>query len=164
MTHYRGAAVDDGRDESENERLDRNWHEILQELRVIQTGTQILTGFLLTLAFQQRFTDLDSYQVNTYLGLVVFAGLTTVVGLTPVSLHRALFRKRAKSTIVAITDRILKITLVLVGITLVGTIMLIFDVVVDRTAGLIAGVATLAIVVLGWLALPIGAARGIQRD
>ena len=51
----------DGRDETETERLDRNWTEILQELRVIQTGTQILTGFLLTLAFQQRFVNkLDS--------------------------------------------------------------------------------------------------------
>jgi hypothetical protein len=161
---YREVSADDGRDESENERLDRNWHEILQELRVIQTGTQILTGFLLTLAFQQRFTDLDTYQVNTYLGLVIFAALTTVLGLTPVSLHRALFRKRAKSTIVAIANRILKLTLVLVGITLVGTVMLVFDVVVGRSAGLIAGVATLAVVALVWLALPFAAARGIERD
>ena len=63
----------DGRDETESERNDRNWTEILQELRVIQTGTQILTGFLLTLTFQQRFTALDQYQVDTYLALVTVA-------------------------------------------------------------------------------------------
>ena len=51
----------DGRDETENERLDRNWNEMLQELRVIQTGTQILTGFLLAAVFQSRFDDLDDY-------------------------------------------------------------------------------------------------------
>jgi len=54
----------DGRDESVNERMDRNWNEILQELRVTQTGTQIFTGFLLTIAFQQRFGDLTT--VSTY--------------------------------------------------------------------------------------------------
>jgi small basic protein len=158
------AVAGDGRDETENERLDRNWNEILQELRVIQTGTQILTGFLLTLAFQQRFTDLDAYQVDTYLALVIVAGLTTVLGLTPVSLHRALFRKQAKSTIVKIANRILKITLAFVGITLVGTVMLIFDVVVGRFAGLTAGVVTLVVVALVWLALPYGAARDLKRD
>lgn len=149
----------DGREETENERLDRNWSELLQELRVIQTGTQILTGFLLTLAFQQRFTELDTYQVDTYLTLVVVAAITTVLALSPVSLHRALFRKRAKADVVRIANRLLKVTLVAVGITLVGTVMLIFDVVISREAGLIGGGATLVVIVLAWLVLPIGALR-----
>ena len=49
-------STDDGRDESAADRLDRNWNELLQELRVMQTGVQILSGFLLTVPFQQRFT------------------------------------------------------------------------------------------------------------
>lgn len=152
----------DGRDETENERLDRNWTELLQELRVIQTGTQILTGFLLTLAFQPRFDELDSYQVNTYLALVVTAAVATVLALTPVSLHRWLFRKKAKSTIVALGNLGLKVTLVAVGVTLVGTVLLIFDVVVGRTGGLIAGAATLLVVVAVWIVLPL-AVRGQHR-
>jgi len=67
------ALPDDGRNETQAERLDRNWNEILQELRVVQTGTQILTGFLLTVAFQQRFEDLDRFQVTVYLVLVALA-------------------------------------------------------------------------------------------
>jgi hypothetical protein len=149
----------DGRDETENERLDRNWAELLQELRVIQTGTQILTGFLLTLAFQQRFEELDAYQVDTYLTLVVVAAITTVLALAPVSLHRALFRKKAKSEVVLIANRLLKVTLVAVGVTLVGTVMLIFDVVVSREAGIIAGAATLVVIVLAWLLVPALARR-----
>ena len=152
----------DGRDETENERLDRNWSELLQELRVIQTGTQILTGFLLTLAFQQRFGDLDSYQVTTYLALVITAAVTTVLALTPVSLHRWLFRKKAKSTIVALGNLGLKVTLIAVAITLTGTVLLIFDVVVGRTAGFIAGGATLVVVVAVWVALPL-VVRGRHR-
>lgn len=158
------AVPGDGRDETETERLDRNWNEILQELRVIQTGTQILTGFLLTLAFQQRFTDLDAYQVDTYLALVIAAALTTALALAPVSLHRALFRQRAKDVIVRIANRILKLTMGAIGVTLVGTVMLIFDVVVGRAAGLVAGSATLVVICLAWLVLPAGARRNRERD
>ena len=150
----------DGRDETEMERNDRNWTEILQELRVIQTGTQILTGFLLTLAFQQRFTDLDTYQVDTYLALVVVAVLATTLALTPVALHRTLFRRRAKGAIVRIANRLLKATMAAVGLTLTGTAMLIFDVVVSRAAGLAAGITALVLVTIAWIVLP----TAVRRD
>jgi hypothetical protein len=150
------AVPDDGRNESHNERLDRNWNEILQELRVTQTGTQILTGFLLTLAFQQRFTDLDTFQIDVYLVLVVLAALATGLGLSPVSLHRALFRRRAKEKLVRIADRLLRATLAGVALVLSGTTLLIFDVVVGRSAGLIAGSGALLITAALWILLPYG--------
>ena len=144
----------DGRDETENERLDRNWNEMLQELRVIQTGTQILTGFLLAAVFQSRFDDLDDYQRTVYLCLVVASILTTVFGLSPVSLHRALFRQRAKKEVVHVTDRILQFTMVGVALTLAGTGMLIFDFVLGRMGGIVAGVAILAVIVVLWIIVP----------
>ena len=154
----------DGRDETQAARLDRNWNEILQELRVIQTGTQILTGFLLTVAFQQRFSQLDGYQVFAYLSLVVLAALTTALGLTPVSLHRTLFHMKAKARIVRIANGILKITLVAVAVVLAGTVLLIFDVVVGRVAGVVAGASTLLIMLATWLLLPVGLHRTHARD
>lgn len=153
----------DGREETETERLDRNWTEILQELRVIQTGTQILTGFLLSLAFQPRFTDLNGYQVGVYLALVVVAALATVLALAPVSLHRALFRQGAKDVIVRIANRLLILTLVAVALTLAGTSLLIFDVAVGRTAGLVAGVVALALASGTWALLPLRARRRRER-
>ncbi|MET4580898.1 hypothetical protein ABIE21_000388 [Conyzicola nivalis] len=140
--------------ETETERLERNWSEILQELRVTQTGTQILTGFLLTLAFQPRFADLSQLQIDVYLVLVVLAALTTALALAPVSLHRALFREGAKEKIVILTDRILKATLVGVALVLTGTVMLIFDVVVGPVAGFVAGGLTLLVIVFFWVGLP----------
>jgi hypothetical protein len=148
------AAPGDGRDETENERLDRNWGEILQELRVVQTGTQILTGFLLAIAFQQRFTELDGYQLVVYLVLVCMAATATLLALTPVSMHRALFRRRAKKRLVETGNRLLIATLVAVLVTLAGTALLIFDMVVGNTAGLIAGGVVLVLGVLAWFVLP----------
>lgn len=149
----------DGRDETQQQRHDRNWIEILQELRVIQTGTQILTGFLLTLPFQQRFSTLDDYQVGTYLALVVVAAIATALALSPVALHRILFQRRAKGPMVTIANRLLKVTLAAVGLTLAGTAMLVFDVVLGYYAGLIAGAVAVVLVLLAWVALPLGARR-----
>ncbi len=154
MDADRDADPDDGRDESEGERLDRNWNEMLQELRVTQTGTQILTGFLLTIPFQQRFTELDDGQRAIYLVLVAFAALATILALAPVSLHRTLFRQGAKPEIVSITNRLLIGALISVAITLIGTSWLIFGVVIGHPAGLVAGAGTALITAAAWLALP----------
>src|SRR5829696_4994260 len=154
MTHNRGKDVTDdvdltdGRNESLNERMDRNWNELLQELRVTQTGTQIFTGFLLTIAFQTRFSELTTFQIRVYLIRVVAAVLTTALGLAPVNLHRALFRRGVKMTIVQTAHVIMRITLVGVAIMLIGTVLLIFDLVIDRSAALIAAGATLLIVIV----------------
>lgn len=150
----RDAVPGDGRDETEAERLDRNWTEMLQELRVTQTGTQILTGFLLTIPFQQRFAELDEVQRAIYLVLVGFAVLATILALAPVSLHRALFRRGAKTEIVRITNRLLIGALAAVALTLVGTSVLIFDVVIGLQAGIIAGSVTALLTLLAWLVLP----------
>jgi hypothetical protein len=152
----------DGRDESLNERMDRNWNEILQELRVTQTGTQIFTGFLLTIAFQTRFTELTTFQVRVYLVLVIAAVLTTAFGLAPVSLHRSLFRKGAKMIIVETAHIIMRITLVGVAVMLIGTVLLIFDLVVGRDAAFIlAGVTLLVVIILAMLPAVL---RSSRRD
>lgn len=148
------AVPGDGRDETETERLDRNWVELLQELRITQTGTQILTGFLLTIPFQQRFTALDGGQRVIYLALVATAVLATVSALAPVSLHRSLFRKHAKRQIVHVANVLLVVTLALVAITLAGAVLLIFDVVAGVVAGVVAAVVAAVVLLLAWMALP----------
>ena len=149
----------DGRDETLNERMDRNWNEMLQELRVTQTGTQILTGFLLAIAFQNRFTELTTFQVRVYLILVLAAVLTTALALAPVNLHRVLFRKQAKEVVVEVAHVLLRVTLFGVGLVLIGTVLLIFDVVLDRQSAWIAAGAT-ALVLIVIAVLPHALARG----
>lgn len=138
----------DGRNESLNERLDRNWTEILQELRVTQTGTQILTGFLLAIAFQNRFAELNQFQHYTYLVVVSLAVLTTAIGLAPVQLHRGLFRRHRKLELVRVGNVLLQLVLVGVALVLTGTMLLVFDVVMNRAAAVVAAVTTLVVTVV----------------
>ncbi|MEN2741686.1 DUF6328 family protein [Microbacterium sp. X-17] len=139
---------EDGRTESATQRADRNWNEILQELRVTQTGTQLISGFLLAIAFQQRFSTLDAFQVDVYLVLVLLAASSTALGLAPVALHRQLFRHHEKSQTVAIADRMLKITLALVALLTSGVVFFVFDVTLGLTAAIVTGVGILVALVL----------------
>jgi uncharacterized membrane protein YqjE len=137
--------ADDERDESESERLDRNWDELLQELRITQTGLQLLSGFLLTLPFTQVFPSLDDRQKGIYLTLVVIAGIAVGMNMTPIMLHRRVFRERRKDRVVAVAHAMIQVVMAAVALLIVGMSVLIFSVVADWTAGLFAG-AGLALV------------------
>jgi hypothetical protein len=131
----------------------------MQELRVMQTGTQVLSGFLLAVAFQPRFTELDPLQDGLYLVLVGLAALATILALAPVGMHRSLFGRRRKPDLVRIAARLVKANLVVVGILSVGVTVLIVDFALDRTVSVVALIVG-AVVVLGlWLVLPMMVSR-----
>ncbi|USQ81815.1 DUF6328 family protein [Ornithinimicrobium faecis] len=134
-----------GRHETDQERYDRNWVELLQEIRVTQMGTQIMTGFLLAAAFQDRMADLTTFQRTVYLVLVVLGVTTTALGLAPVSLHRTLFRRRMKRETVELGHQILRVVIAGVVLMLAGTAVLIFDIVLGTVPAIIVG----AVVLLG---------------
>ncbi|MGV0624090.1 DUF6328 family protein, partial [Mycobacterium kansasii] len=93
------------RGETEIERLDRNWNSLLQELRVVQTGVQLLTGFLLTLPFQQRFDVLGGPMRIVYLVTVGCSVGATVLLIAPVAIHRLLFRRHRLQALVSAAHR-----------------------------------------------------------
>jgi hypothetical protein len=150
-----GDVAPDGRDETLEQRADRNWLEVLQELRVLQTGTQILTGFLLALAFQPAFAHLDAAQRAFYLVLIVLAALSAIIALAPVALHRLLFRHHAKPEVVAYGHTALITALVTVAVLLVGVVAFVFDVVVAASASLTVAVVLGAVIVVLWLVVPV---------
>lgn len=156
----------DGSDpeESEAERIKRNWADILQELRVIQTGTQIITGFLLSAAFSSGFDKLGTAERVVYLCLLVSAIATTAMGLTPVVLHRSLFRQGAKARLVLFGSRILVATLVGVGVTLTGIALIVFELVGGWTVGIVAAVICALILTGFWILMPWGVRAGMRRE
>lgn len=125
----------DQRHESVDQKSDRNWLELLQELRILQTGVQIIGGFLLTLPFQSRFSELDSGGKLLYLSLVVIAALATALTLMPVAVHRRLFRHHRKLAVVRTADFTGKVVLGALGLLIAGGLSLVFYMVISPTAG-----------------------------
>jgi hypothetical protein len=147
-------ARSDGRDESRDEKLDRNWDELLQELRITQTGLQLLSGFLLTLPFTQVFAGLDDAQQGLYLGLVAIAGIAVGLNMTPVMLHRRVFGDHVKDRVVEVGHVMSQVVIGAVALLVTGTATLIFSVVVSWTAGLVAGAVLLSVLVALLVVLP----------
>src|SRR5262245_47236570 len=146
-------------DETQQQRLNRNWEELLQELRVTQTGVQILTGFLLTVPFSQRFDDLTDLQVTTYLTVLCGSVLATGFLIAPVAFHRVLFRKREKAWLVTAANRCARTGLVLLALTVSGVIFLVFDLVLSTAVASVGFVVALAFFALLWGVVPLSAPK-----
>ncbi|WP_413249947.1 DUF6328 family protein [Sinomonas flava] len=147
------------RRETYAEKLDRNWSEILQELRILQTGLQLLAGFLLTLPFQNRFSSLDAYSVGLYLILVVIATAALLVVLMPLSVHRRLFRRKVKNRLVQSGDWAAKAGLALAALLLTGTTSLMFDVALGRWQSWVVAGCLLVMCLVMLVAVPSVVAR-----
>jgi thiosulfate reductase cytochrome b subunit len=152
-----GDPTDFGGDKNEDqaERLTRNFNELLQELRVTQTGVQILTGFLLTLPFTDRFKTLDSAQKGAYLGVLVGSVIATGLIIAPVAFHRMLFRQGKRPWLVRNANRAARGGLLALALTTSGVVWLVFDLVTNRVAADIAGALSLVFFTMLWAVFPL---------
>ena len=145
----------DGRHETEAERLDRNYDELLQELRVSQTGVQILFAFLLTLAFQARFPQITEFQKHTYIATLLLSAGAAALLIAPVAFHRLVFRRQMKAELVTAASRFALGGLTLLFLAIVGAVLLILDVVLGRTAALWWSALVAVWCAVFWFALPL---------
>ncbi|MFE0800041.1 DUF6328 family protein [Streptomyces sp. NPDC058812] len=120
-----------GRDETEEERADRMWTDLIQEVRVAQMGVQILFAFLLTVVFTPKYDDLSDTNQTIYLVTVVLGAVTTGALIGPVSLHRIVSGRRVKPQAVRWASRLTLLGLVLLLATMTASLLLILRVATD---------------------------------
>ncbi|QES45109.1 hypothetical protein DEJ49_32635 [Streptomyces venezuelae] len=147
-------APDNDRRETENERADRRWAELIQEVRVAQTGVQILFGFLLTVVFTPRFAQLGDVDRTIYVVTVILGSTATGALIGPVSFHRLVAGRRIKPHAVVWASRLTLAGLILLLGTLTSALLLVLRVATDNTVvpWLVAGVV--AWYLLCWFVLP----------
>lgn len=117
-----------GRDETREERADRKWGELIQEVRVAQTGVQILFGFLLTVVFQAKYHQLSHIDHFIYIVTVVLGACATGALIGPVSLHRLVSGRRVKPQAVKLAGALTFVGLVLLLATMACSLLLILRV------------------------------------
>jgi hypothetical protein len=144
-----------GRDETPLERCDRNLVELLQEVRVVQTGVQVLFGFLLMAPLAQRFPELSDFQRYVYFVTLLAAGAAAVLLIAPTAYHRILFRCGDKEHLVLVANRLTLVGLACVGLCMVGALLLVTDLMFDGvTVVVTVTLASLACAGL-WCVLPL---------
>lgn len=144
------------------QRLDRQWNELLQEMRVMQTGVQVLTGFLLTIPFQQRFEKLTEVERWLYIAAVGLAVLATLFLIAPVAMHRVLFRRGERDRLLPRGHRCALIGLGLLAAAVAAAMTLIVDVVFNETAGWLIGGVALVLFGLIWWAWPMAVRHEVE--
>lgn len=158
-----GQSVRNGRHETDNERYDRNFNELLQELRVTQTGTQIFFAFLLTIAFTRVFRDSDDFVQDVFTATLLLCAVATGLFIAPVALHRILFQHGYKKEIVQLGSRMALAGTYVLMFALAGALLLALDYTLGRTAAVATSTAVLAGFVVLWLVVPLVMRRRLAK-
>ncbi len=147
------------RDEDEAQRFDRHWNELLQELRLAQTGTQILFAFLLAIAFTRPFQDSDGFTHVVFSITLVLTGLATGLLIAPVAFHRMVFQLRLRDRMIPMTARMAAGGLFLLMLAVCGGMLLALDVALPRSLAIVISGLTLLWFVVFWYVIPASVRR-----
>lgn len=145
-------------DESKAERLDRELEELLQGLRVLLPGVQVLFAFLLAVPFTNRFADVSGTDKGLFLTALVCAAVASAFLIAPSAFHRVLFRDRDKEWLVTRANGLAIIGTAFLAVAMSCAMFLVADVLYGSAfaAALASGLG--ALFVLLWYVVP-----GIRR-
>jgi hypothetical protein len=144
-----------GRDESEQERVDRNLLEFLNELRVALPGVQVLFAFLLVVPFNNRFAEVTSFQQTVYFATLLCAAAASVCLIAPTVHHRIEFRRQDKERILLLANRLAIAGLAFLAIAMNGALLLITDLLYGSTTTAITVTAVALTFFVVWFAIPL---------
>jgi hypothetical protein len=144
-----------GTGETEKERLDRNFQELLQGLRVALPGVQVLFAFLLVVPFQEGYSEVTDFQQKIYFGTLLCTAIASACLIAPPVRHRLLFRQGVKDWILFNSNTVVQVGFVFLAIAISGVILLISDFIYDSTAAVLATAAIGAILAWLWFASPL---------
>jgi hypothetical protein len=147
--------ANDGREETEKERLDRNLIELLNELRVALPGVQVLFAFLLAVPFNQRFGQVTDFQKDIYFATLMCTAVATILLLAPSTLHRIQFRQDDKKFIVHASNSYAIAGFAFLMLAITGAVLFITDFLFGRTEAIVATAAIVAAMALFWWILPL---------
>jgi hypothetical protein len=150
-----GLHPDSGRDETEQERLDRNLGELLQELRVALPGVQVLFAFLLAVPCQQGFEEVTEFQKIVYFATLMLTAISATMLISPSAYHRITFRYQQKRRLVYYSNRFAIIGLALLALAMTGAILLVTDFLFSMAAALVAAGVALCVFGFFWFAMPL---------
>jgi hypothetical protein len=143
------------RGESVGQRLDRDYGEILQEVRVAQTGVHVLLAFLLTLAFTPKFGSFTELERNIYVACLVLGAASNALLIAPAPFHRLMAQRRLKRQLVRASGRFAFFGVTLLMLALTASLLLILEVVVDSQQSTWIAGGTLGWFALWWYVAPI---------
>jgi Family of unknown function (DUF6328) len=144
-----------GRQETEEERLDRNLSELLQELRVALPGVQVLFAFLLAVPFQQHFTEITSFEKGVYFATLLCTAVSAALLISPSAYHRMTFHLQQRRHLIRLANRFTIAGLAFLALAMTGAVTLITAVLFGGVATGLAAAGAAAMFLVLWYGLPL---------
>jgi hypothetical protein len=142
-------------DESPKQRVDRELIELLNGLRVILPGVQVLLAFLLTVPFSQGFAKATSTDEIVYFATVLLTVAATGALTMPAAYHRIRFREGDKEHMLRISNVSAIVGLVLLTFSMASVVFLITNVLYGIGAAVPVALVVLAVLGFSWFAVPL---------
>ena len=133
----------------------REMNELLQELRVILPGVQVLFAFLLTVVFSQRFTALEAYQKDIYFTALLSTAFATIFFIAPTSQHRLLWRQHARSQRLQLANALTIVGSLFLAVGVSCVVFLVADFIYGGATAAVATVLVAGAFLVLWYALPL---------
>ncbi|MGD9736585.1 MAG: DUF6328 family protein [Solirubrobacterales bacterium] len=153
-----------GREETEEERLDRNLGELLQELRVALPGVQVLFAFLLAVPFQTEFSKISEFEKKVYFATLILTAISAALLIAPTAYHRLTFRYQQKHRLVFVANRCAIAGLGFLALAMCCAVLLITDVLFGTTTTIVTVAVIFAMFVVLWVALPLKRRLKYRRE
>jgi hypothetical protein len=150
------------RSEAPLQRADRNFAELLQEIRVLLTGVQILLGFLLTMALSPFFQALDTFQHVVYVATLLCGTSSSTLLVAPIATHRLLFQCGRKREVVRAGHVMTALALVGLAGTLTCGLLLVLDLALGRATAVVCTVVLVVGIGVLWIGVPLWLRRGCR--
>jgi Ca2+/Na+ antiporter len=150
-------------DESPQERVNREFMELLNELRVVLPGVQLLFGFMLTVPFSQGWGKATGFQRGLFFGVLCAVVISLACLIAPAAYHRVRFRDGAKERNLHVANGFIKAGLLTLGLSLTGALVVIADFQFGTAAALLATVFGLSLFAWAWWLMPLGERAGDGR-
>jgi hypothetical protein len=146
----------------EPSRLDRELMELLQELRVVLPGVQVLFAFLLTVPFAARFGRISDFQRVLFFVAFLSTAASATLLMAPGVQHRLRFRRYDKEALLRSSNRLIVAGTALLAVAMTCALLLVSDLVVDRVTAIVATAAVVVLIAGTWYVAPLR--RGIPDD
>jgi Family of unknown function (DUF6328) len=143
------------REETPKERLDRNFTELLGELRVALPGVQVLFAFLLVVPFNQGYSRMTTFDKDAYFATLLCTTLASILLIAPTVRHRVAFRHDDKAHLVMASNRLSIAGLAALALAMTGAILLVTNVVFGTLAATLATLVVAGAFATIWYWFPV---------
>jgi Ca2+/Na+ antiporter len=142
-------------EESPEQRINREFMELLNELRVVLPGVQLLFGFMLTVPFSAGWDKATGFQRGLFFAVLCAVVISLSCLVAPAAYHRMRFRDGAKERNLRVANGFIKAGLLFLGFSLTGALVVIADFQFGTAAAILSAVFGLTLVAWAWWLMPL---------